>query len=66
MHTRVSVYVHVYEEREQISITLVTTAALKGVRVISACHGVCVRVCAGTVSLIPLLCLFVCQCTPKP
>jgi hypothetical protein len=35
MHACASVYVCVYEERERISVTLVTTAADKGVRVIS-------------------------------
>ena len=35
---------------------------LNGVRVVSAC--VCARLCAGTISLISQLCLFVCRCTP--
>jgi hypothetical protein len=36
---------------------------LKGVRVICACARA--RLCSGTISLISLLCLFVCRCTPS-
>jgi hypothetical protein len=60
MHTCVSVYVWLYDERERISVTLVTTAA-QGF--LSDLY-VRVRVCAGTISLISPLCLFVCRCTP--
>jgi hypothetical protein len=50
-------YVCLYEERERISVTLVTTAA-------QGCPSdlcTCTRVRAGTISLISLLCLFVYQ-----
>jgi hypothetical protein len=62
MHTCVSVYVYVYAERERISVTLVTTAAQGCASDLSMCARA--RVCAGTISLIPLLCLLVCRCTP--
>jgi uncharacterized membrane protein len=41
-HKYASLYVWLHEERERISVTLVITAALKGVRAISACAHVCV------------------------
>jgi hypothetical protein len=43
MHTCVSVYVCVYEERERISVTLVTTAAQGRASDLYMC--VCARAC---------------------
>ena len=57
MHTCVSVYVNVCMRSESASASHSSPPQLKGVRVISACA--CARVCAGTISLISLLCLFV-------
>ncbi len=64
VHTCVSVNACVYEERERISVTLVTTAALKSVRVISACTRarVCVQVLFRT--NLSHMGLFVCRCPP--
>ncbi len=45
MHTCVSVYVSVYEERERISVTLVTTAAQGCARGGDLCMCVRARVC---------------------
>jgi hypothetical protein len=47
--------------RESQSASHSSPPQLNGVRVISAC--VCARVCAGNISLISLLCLFVCRYT---
>jgi hypothetical protein len=57
----VSVYVYVYTERERISVTLVTTAAQGCASDLTNARA---PVCAGTISLISLLRLFVCRCTP--
>jgi hypothetical protein len=46
---------YVYEERERVSVTLVTTAAQACPSALCTC--VRARVCAGTISLISLLCL---------
>ena len=59
MDTCVSVYVYVYQERERISVTLVTTAAQSCASDLCMCSR---DVCACTISLISLLCLFVCRC----
>ncbi len=53
---------YVCMRRESESASHSSPPQLKGVRVISACARA--RVCAGTISLISLLCLFVCRCTP--
>jgi hypothetical protein len=60
--TCASANVNVYEERERISVTLVTTAAQGCANDLCMCARACVR--AGTMSLISLLCLFVCRCPP--
>jgi hypothetical protein len=54
--------VYVYEERERISLTLVTTGAQ--VCASDLCMFARASMCAGTISLIPPLCLLVCRCTP--
>jgi hypothetical protein len=59
MHTCVSVYACVYAERERISVTFVATTAQGCASDLCMC--VCARLCAGTISLISLLCLFVCR-----
>ncbi len=63
IHTCVSEYVCVYAKRERLSVTLVTTAAQGCASDLCMCSRAC-RACAVTISLISLLCLFVCQCTP--
>jgi hypothetical protein len=63
IHTCVSVYVCVYAERERISVTFAVTTAAQGCAS-DLCMCVRARACAGTISLISLVCLFVCQCTP--
>ncbi len=62
--TCVSVNACVYEERERISVTLVTTAAQGCASDFCMCERTRARVRAGTTSAISLLCLFVCRCTP--
>jgi hypothetical protein len=55
IHICVSLYVHVYEERERISVTLVTTAA-QGCPSVKCTAYVCARVaCAGINSQVSLL-----------
>jgi hypothetical protein len=53
--TSVSVYVCVYEERERISVTLVTTATQGCASDLCSCARACVR--AGTISLISHYCV---------
>ncbi len=55
-----SMYVCMRSESESASHS--SPPKLKGVRVISACAHA--RMCAVTISLISLLCLFVCRCAP--
>jgi hypothetical protein len=62
IHTCVSEYVCVYEERERLSVTLVPTAVQGCASDLCMC--VRARACAGIISLISLLCLFVYRCTP--
>jgi hypothetical protein len=57
---------YVYEERERISVTLVTTAAQGCASDICMCVRACV--CAGIISLISLFCVFLsvgAQCDTK-
>ncbi len=63
MHTCVSVYVCVYEERQRISVTLVTTAAQGCASDLCTCASA--RVCWYYFADLSLLCLFVCRCTPR-
>jgi hypothetical protein len=62
VHTCVSVYLYVSEERERISVTLVTTAAQRCASDLCMC--VCARVCWYYFANLRTVCLFVCRCTP--